>query len=55
MVKNKKELVLLKDPEYTEQPENLKKNAKSTDKNLVHKWYFRKCIIDTIQSYFERQ
>ena len=53
MVKNKKELVLLKDPQFTKQPKDLKQNATSTDKNLVPKWYFRKCIIDTIQSYFE--
>ena len=53
MVKNKQELVLLKDPKYSLQPKVLKQNARSTDTDLIPKWYFPKCIHDTIQSYFE--
>ena len=54
-VKNKQELVLLKDPRYSKEPKVLKQNARSTDTDLIHKWFFPRCIEDTIRSHFEGQ
>ena len=53
VVMNKENLVLLKAPKYSHEPEVLKQNGRSTATNLIKKWYFPGCIQETIRSYFE--
>ena len=53
LVNIKENLVLLKPPEFSFEPKVLKQNGRSNDPNLIMKWYFPRCIEETIKSHFE--